>query len=209
MRRANTTFVNLRATLDDLKPLVDESKPVAKKLRPFLAELRPLARNARPTIRDLSKLIRRSGANNDLVELTRTNVPVRNIAVGPVNRNGKTREGAFPASIKALAGATPELGFARPYAPDLVGWFNDFSQTGYYDANGAMGRVALNVNAFTLDPSGNPQAPIAPNDVANSFLQFAQTGQYRRCPGSMERSFDGSNPIKTSTCDPTQVPPGP
>src|SRR3954453_23733337 len=28
MRRANTTFVNLRATLDDLKPLVDESKPV-------------------------------------------------------------------------------------------------------------------------------------------------------------------------------------
>ena len=36
MRRANTTFVNLRATLDDLTPLVNESKPVAKKLRPFL-----------------------------------------------------------------------------------------------------------------------------------------------------------------------------
>ena len=32
MRRANTTFVNLRATLDDLDPLVDESKPVAKQL---------------------------------------------------------------------------------------------------------------------------------------------------------------------------------
>src|SRR3954469_22398730 len=38
MRRANTTFVNLRATLDDLKPLVDESKPVTPKLRRFLAE---------------------------------------------------------------------------------------------------------------------------------------------------------------------------
>ena len=48
MRRANTTFVNLRAALDDLDPLVDDSKPVAKKLRPFLAELRPLARDARP-----------------------------------------------------------------------------------------------------------------------------------------------------------------
>ena len=37
--RANSTFVNLRATLDDLKPLVDESKPVAPKLRAFLAQL--------------------------------------------------------------------------------------------------------------------------------------------------------------------------
>ncbi|HEX4735582.1 MAG TPA: MlaD family protein, partial [Thermoleophilaceae bacterium] len=40
MRTANSTFVNLRATLDDLKPLVDESKPVAPKLRRFLAQLR-------------------------------------------------------------------------------------------------------------------------------------------------------------------------
>ena len=32
MRRANTTFVNFRATLDDAAPLVEESKPVAKKL---------------------------------------------------------------------------------------------------------------------------------------------------------------------------------
>ncbi len=207
MRRADSTFVNLRATLDDLKPLVRESKPVARKLRPFLAELRPLARNARPTIADLRRLVRQSGASNDLIELTRSNVPVRNIAVGPVNRNGKEREGALPASAKALAGATPELSFARPYTVDLVGWFNDFSQTGFYDANGSMGRVALNANAFTLDPSGNPQAPIAPNDVANTFLQFAQTGQTRRCPGSLERNFDGSNPIPNGVCDPSEVPP--
>lgn len=209
MRRADTTFVNLRATLADLEPLVDESKPVAKKLRPFLRELRPLARNARPTIRDLSNLIRRSGANNDLVELTRTNVPVRDIAIGPVTRNGKEREGALPASTKALAGATPQLGFARPYAVDLVGWFNDFSQTGYYDANGAVGRVALNVSAFTMDPTGNPLLPLAPNEVANEISSAAQLHQNKRCPGSLERSYDGSNPIKTETCDPSQVPPGP
>src|SRR3954454_154536 len=58
-RRANTTFVNLRAALDDLDPLVEGSKPVAKKLRPFLAELRPLARDARPTGHDLSKIASR------------------------------------------------------------------------------------------------------------------------------------------------------
>ena len=207
MRRANTTFVNLRALLRDFTPLVNESKPVAKKLRPFLAELRPLARDARPTIRDLSKLVKQAGASNDLIELTNSNVPVRNIAVGPVTRNGKSREGALPASVKALNGATPELGFARPYAVDLVGWFNDFSQTGFYDANGGMGRVALHVNAFTLDPQGNPQSPINPADVANTFLEFAQTGQTRRCPGSMERPQDGSSPVRTDTCDPSQLPP--
>jgi phospholipid/cholesterol/gamma-HCH transport system substrate-binding protein len=209
MRRANTTFLNLRAALDDLDPLVEDSKPVARKLRPFMAELRPLARDARPTIRDLSNLIRRSGANNDLVELTRTNVPVRDIALGPVDRNGAQREGAFPASVKALSGATPQLGFARPYVPDLIGWFNDFSQTGYYDANGAVGRVALHVSAFTMDPSGNPQAPIAPHEVASSITDAALLDQNRRCPGSLERPRDGSSPIKTEICDPSQLPSGP
>ena len=120
MRRADTTFVNLRATLDDLQPLVDESKPVAKKLRPFLAELRPLARDARPTLRDLSALVRSPGASNDLIELTKSSVPVRNAAVGPTKRNGKQRDGAFPGSTKALAAGHPRAGHgaalrARPH----------------------------------------------------------------------------------------------
>lgn len=209
MRRSNTTFVNLRRTLAELEPLVDESKPVARQLRPFLRELRPLARNARPTIRDLSNLVRRGGANNDLTELTRTNVPVRDIAIGPVTRNGKTREGAFPASTRALAGATPQLGFARPYAPDVIGWFNDFSQTGYYDANGSVGRVALNVSAFTMDPTGSPQfPPLAPNQVAASITNAAALHQNRRCPGALERPRDGSNPIRNEICDPNHGIPG-
>jgi phospholipid/cholesterol/gamma-HCH transport system substrate-binding protein len=211
MRRANTTFVNLRATLDDLAPLVEESKPVAKKLRPFLRELRPLARDARPTLRDLSRLIRQSGANNDLVELTRANVPLRNIAIGPVQANGQSREGAFPASVKALSGATPQLGFGRPYAVDLTGWFDDFSHSGFYDALGGTGRVALNVNAFALDPNGLPLPGglLPANQVGNSFLQLAQTGLDNRCPGSSERNRDGSNPFAPPgfDCDPNQVPP--
>jgi phospholipid/cholesterol/gamma-HCH transport system substrate-binding protein len=58
-RRANSTFVNLRATLGDLDRLVEESKPVAPQLAPFFRELRPLVREARPTIHDLRLLIRR------------------------------------------------------------------------------------------------------------------------------------------------------
>src|SRR4029079_8137967 len=37
MRRANTTFVNLRAALDDVDPLVDASKPVVRRLQPLPA----------------------------------------------------------------------------------------------------------------------------------------------------------------------------
>ena len=61
MRRANTTFVNLRAALDDVDPLVDASKPAVRRLGPFLDEARLFARDGEPTFRDLSRTIRRSG----------------------------------------------------------------------------------------------------------------------------------------------------
>ena len=216
MRRADTTFVNLRATLDDLEPLVDESKPVARKLRPFLAELRPLARDAVPTVRDLSRLIRRVGPSNDLIDLTRTNVPVRDIAIGPVQANGKQREGAFPATARALGESTGELAFARPYAVDLTAWFDDFSHSGYYDALGSVGRVALNVNAFSI-VGGLPTNLIPAGARGGAFDQLASQGavqlnQNNRCPGSLERTApDGSNPFVPpgGNCDPSQVPLGP
>ena len=61
MRRANTTFVNLRSTLDEVDPLVEASKPVAKRLGPFLSQARAFAADAEPTVRDLSQTIRRRG----------------------------------------------------------------------------------------------------------------------------------------------------
>ena len=44
LRRANTTFVNLRAALDDVDPLVDAAKPAAKRLGPFLDQARAVRR---------------------------------------------------------------------------------------------------------------------------------------------------------------------
>ena len=41
LRKANTTFVNLRATLDDLEQLVDESKPATRDLAPFFRRAAP------------------------------------------------------------------------------------------------------------------------------------------------------------------------
>ena len=44
LRKANTTFVNLRSTLDDLQLLVDESKPATKQLAPFFQRAAPADR---------------------------------------------------------------------------------------------------------------------------------------------------------------------
>jgi phospholipid/cholesterol/gamma-HCH transport system substrate-binding protein len=214
MRRANSTFVNLRATLDDLDPLVADSKPVAKKLRPFLAALRPFARDARPTVRDLSRLIRSPGASNDLIEATRALVPLRDVTVRDVQANGKQREGAFPATTKALSKSIPEIAFARPYAVDLTGWFDDFSTSGDADANGAASRAPPHVNAFAA-ATGQQTAvdgiikllPIPPQLQQAVFEQTATTGFYNRCPGSMERG-EAYKPTPDFNCDLNQVPTG-
>ncbi len=210
MRRANTTYVNLRAALDDLDPLVRDFKPVAKKLRPYTAELRRLTGDARPTVRDLAQVIRRPGATNDLVELARLTPRLRDIAVGPVRRNGKEREGALPATAEALSSATPRLAFARPYSVDFTGWLDDFSHSGNYDAQGGFARIGTHVNAFSF--KSGAITPIAPPLRAESFKSLAVLGQNNRCPGSAERDTgDRSAPFKPSpefNCDPTQVPPG-
>jgi phospholipid/cholesterol/gamma-HCH transport system substrate-binding protein len=210
MRRANTTFVNLRAALDDLDPLVNASKPVAKKLRPLLAELRPLANDARPTLRDLSALLRAPGNSNDLLELLRSQVPLRDATVRNVDEDGKSREGAFPASVKALDTATPEAAFVRPYTPDLLGWFDDFSHSGVFDALGASSRVAVHANAFSL--AEGTLYPVPPELRQAALKATLETGQRNRCPGAAEHvAGDKSNPYKPSpdfNCDPSQVLPG-
>ncbi|HEV2812294.1 MAG TPA: MlaD family protein [Solirubrobacteraceae bacterium] len=210
MRRANTTFVNLRSALDDLRPLVEESKPVAKRLRPFFAELRPLARDARPTIRDLSRLVKQRGEDNDLVDLTAGQIPLRDIAIGPVQANGEERKGAFPESVDALKKSIPELAYARPYAVDLTGWFDDFGHSGIYDALGGVSRVGTYINAFSqIDGILRP----IPQELRPSIGNInTRTGQRNRCPGAAEHPADDkSNPWKPTedhNCDPSQTLPG-
>lgn len=197
LRQANTTFANLRGTLDRLDPLVAESKPVTPKLRALLADLRPFARDARPTLRDLSDVVGRPGANNDLIELTRAAVPLRQIAVGPVTRNGKSRPGALPVGADALRGGTPIAAFVRPYSPDLGAWFDDFSHSGIYDAFGALSRAAPQ-----FARGGGTQA-----ERGAAFDKAAARGQNNRCPGSAEHG-GAFKPTPDFPCDISQVPPG-
>ncbi len=211
MRRANSTFVDLRGTLDELDPVVSASKPVTPKLRAVLRELRPFAREAVPTVRDLSALVRSNGENNDLIDLARAVPPLRDIAVREVERNGKRRPGSFAQSTASLKGQRPHLAYFRPYVVDFTAWLDDFSHSGVYDANGSASRVATSVNAFAA--VGAQLRPVPP-ELRDQVRQLEPTakGQNNRCPGAGERpAADKSNPWKPSAdfnCDLSQVPPG-
>jgi phospholipid/cholesterol/gamma-HCH transport system substrate-binding protein len=188
MRRANTTFVNLRSALDDADPLVDASKPVARKLDPFLSEARAFANGARPTIRDLRITIRKPGRGNDLINLMASAPPLARIAMETRNRSaspgaravpvGSVR-GAFPESADAFKNGAPEIALARPYTNDFLGWFDDYANTGGgYDALGAVARAQLNFAENMSLPRPGP------------LRKF----QFKKCPGSAEApADDGSN----------------
>jgi phospholipid/cholesterol/gamma-HCH transport system substrate-binding protein len=182
---------------------------VAKKLRPFMAELRPTARDARPTLADLAEVLRRPGADNDLLELTKLQPALRDATVKEVDANGKKREGAFQATTKALHDLAPEVGYVRPYAPDAVGWFDDFSHSGIYDALGAASRVGIHASAFAL--LNGQLSPVPPELRDQAFTAGAALNQRNRCPGSSEHpNPDGSNPYKPPNvdCNVDEVLPG-
>jgi phospholipid/cholesterol/gamma-HCH transport system substrate-binding protein len=193
MRRANTTFVNLRSTLDQVDPLVEASKPVAKRLGPFLSQARAFAADAEPTVRDLSLTIRRNGRANDLINLVQSFPALAEIATVKKDRSyapggtrhsvGETR-GAFQESVDALKGGAGEISFARPYTTDFLGWFDDFSTTGGgFDALGATARGFITMSEVLHKDS----------------LAYKQ---YKRCPGSAEPpARDGSNVLSQEERD--------
>jgi phospholipid/cholesterol/gamma-HCH transport system substrate-binding protein len=221
MRLANTTFVNLRSALDDLKPLVDDSKPAAPKLEKLLLQLRPLANDSVPTLKDLSNIISRPGANNDLIDLTKLGVPLADATVRNIRADGAVRTGAFPESTTALNESTPELAVARPYAVDLTGWFEGFTHPGTITANGGASRVAPIVGVGSIENGVLNILPPFVNATLRSVLAFGSssgssagsqtgvlvTGQGDRCPGSMERGAV-YYPETGFPCNPNEVPTG-
>jgi phospholipid/cholesterol/gamma-HCH transport system substrate-binding protein len=201
LRKANTTFVNLRSTLDDLDPLVAASKPATKDLARFLTDLRPLLVEAEPTIGDLNTLVHQPGAANDLTDLL-NQAPALERAAKP----------SFAHSIQALQQLTPVLKFIRPYTPDFIGWLRDFGQgASNYDANGHFARIQPIFNAYSFSdtPAGGTLTPI-PASQRFAGLEKA----VKRCPGAASQApADGSAPWRdtdgTLDCDASLVPPGP
>ncbi len=203
LRQSNTTFVNLRAALDDLEPLVNTAKPATKDLAPFLRELRPVFQDLVPFTRNLRLVVDRPGRANDARDL---------LAILPSveRRVSKT----FPHSEAAIRRFQPNLNFIRAYTPDLFNGIGKFGQVaGYYDGNGHYVRAAVaGQNLFRYNAAGI----LEPISRAEQYAPFGDTSVNRRCPGgATQPAPDGSNPwvgggsVDPSECDPGDVPPGP
>jgi phospholipid/cholesterol/gamma-HCH transport system substrate-binding protein len=205
MRRSNTTFVNLRSALDDVDPLVNASKPVAKKLGPFLDQLQPLFHDLKPTVADLRSIVRKPGTSNDLTELTRTFGPLASEALDTKNRSvdfgggaqdvGST-QGAFPAAIQGFKDASPVIGFGRSYTPDFLGWLDDFSTSGGYDALGGISRTQVIFNATTAENAIPAIIPLPKR--GDAYKQLNRVYQYKRCPGASEAPASDKSNVYTA-----------
>jgi phospholipid/cholesterol/gamma-HCH transport system substrate-binding protein len=208
MRQTNTTFVNLRAALDDLDPLVETAKPATKNLASFLSELRPVLSKAVPVFKNLRLGASRKGFANDTAE-----------ALGflPVVQERSAK--AFPHAEQAIDDFQPTLNFARAYAPDIFNGFGKLGQiTGYYDGNGHYARAQVALNLFQRNGASGVLEPIPPSQQYDAFGPSAPVR--RPCPGGATQSApDGSNPfteppfagsgVSPSECDPADAPPGP
>jgi phospholipid/cholesterol/gamma-HCH transport system substrate-binding protein len=207
MRQANTTFVNLRAALDDLDPLVNTAKPATKNLAPFLAELRPVLSKFKPFLGNLRLAVARPGKANDAAEL---------LAVLPTVQERASK--AFPHSEEAIAAFQPNLNFARAYVPDIFNALGKLgTAAGYYDGNGHYLRAATSAQNLFKYNTGTLE-PITKAQQYNVFGSSA--GVHRRCPGgATQKAADASNPfvdppwsgssVNSSECNPADVPPGP
>jgi phospholipid/cholesterol/gamma-HCH transport system substrate-binding protein len=212
LRQANTTFVNLRATLDDLDPLVASAKPATRHLTPFLRQLRLVSERGVPVIHDLRLAINRKGGANDLTDALRDQP-----------RAERAASRAVPHAIQGLNDSQPVISFARPYSPDLFAWISKFGQdASYYDADGHYVRVSTaEANPFHYCTAGDTN-PVcvghSPGDLEPIPLsqQFSDLsfGTFTRCPGGATQPISGSNPFLDGgsldgKCDPSDVPPGP
>jgi phospholipid/cholesterol/gamma-HCH transport system substrate-binding protein len=223
LRQANTTFVNVRAFLDDLTPLVNEFKPATKDLAPFLRKLRPVAERSVPVFRNLRLAVNRSGPTNDVTDSLRE---------APKIERKASR--AIPRTIAGLDASQPVIEFARPYMPDLMGFISKFAEvTSFYDYSGHYARVsAAQANIFHLCEPGdtNSQCASAGGPYATGQLAPIPPSQqfddlefdiFTRCPGGTTQPIPGSNPFTDDgnllsggqapnpKCDPSDVPPGP
>jgi phospholipid/cholesterol/gamma-HCH transport system substrate-binding protein len=198
LRQGNSTFVDLRATLDDLDPLLQASRPAAAVLPRFFREFTPLVNESVPTFQNLSAIVHKPGAFNDATDAVQHLPQLLRIG-GP----------AFRSSITAMRRGQPVIDFLRPYSPDLVGWFRDFGQSAAnYDANGHYARVMPIFGAFQYQASDQTLQPVPPSQR----LAGLRSGFNRRCPGAASQPRpDGSNPYAPAgfDCDPTDVLPGP
>ena len=191
MRQANTTFVNLRAALDDLDPLVNTAKPATKNLAPFLAELRPVLSEIHPLhpqpaphrrpARQGQRRRRTAGRAADGAGTGLEGVP----ALRRGDRRLPARTSTSPAPTRRTSSTRlGKLGAAA----------------GYYDGNGHYVRAATSAQNLFNYERRHPRTDHARR--SSSTPSAPRPPVHRRCPGgATQTAADGSNPFVDPPCE--------
>ncbi|MGI9020804.1 MAG: MlaD family protein [Solirubrobacterales bacterium] len=202
LRQSNTTFVNLRAALDDLDPLVATAKPATEDLAPFLRDLRPVVQRAVPVVGDLRLAIATPGPDNDLTDVLRVAPRVQELA-----------SIASDAGVDAINDSEPNVELFRSYSPDLMAAIAKLGQvTAFYDGNGHYARVLpAGLGTFTYDPGSDELVPAYDDPGAQTDFYTSTPGAFdpagfERCPGAASQApADASAPFLDDVagqCDP-------
>jgi phospholipid/cholesterol/gamma-HCH transport system substrate-binding protein len=209
MREANTTFVNLRAALDDLDPLIADTKAVMPELAPFLRRLQPVVSDSVPVFKNLGLAFNTPGIDNDLNDA---------FALAPAAQSAASK--SVQPTLQALADSQHLIAFFRPYSPDLLSVVGKLgASAGYYDFNGHYVRAQpAGGNLFAYaDGTGL----LTPLPESQQFTPFQATGLklFERCPGAATQPNAGwptptDHPFLddgnlNGLCNPNDVPPGP
>lgn len=198
LRQGNTTFVNLRAALDDVEPLLAANGRAADAgLAGFLRnDVTPVLRKLKPVASNLATTASRPGPDNDTNELLEALIPLQS-----------TARPAVTAMVRAMNASQEELSETRAYSPDI---FNAFGKIGAasanYDASAHYARVRptatglYQLNGTTIEP--------ADSEIYGGLDLISGIN---RCPGGSTQPIAGSNPFLddgnlVGKCDPSQVP---
>ena len=223
LRQTNTTFVNLRATLDDLDPLVQASYPATKNAAPFLRKTAKVANDSVPVFSKLADIARLPGPNNDLAD-TLKRLPDGQAArrqrpaggdQGDERLPGRHRlAAALHARSDRLAGEVRRghrlLQRRRPLRARPAGRRQPVRLR--HRNQHAEGKYQA---AYTGPPA---QYPADPTNI--DYLYVIDPADNERCPGGGSAPApDGSNPfvgpawpasgLTPSDCNPSWIPPGP
>lgn len=198
LRQANTTFVNLRAALDDVEPFVAASGRAADAgLADFLkTELRPVLKRARPVFSNLATAAYKPGPDNDLSDLESALIPIH-----------EAGEPASKALIGAMNDSQEEMSETRAYAPDIWGSLSKLGASlANYDGAGHYARVRPTATGL-YQLNGNQIQPA----TTTTFGGLDLFTSMQRCPGGGAQPVAGSNPFLddgnlVGKCDPGQVP---
>ena len=164
---------------------------------------------------DLSKIVQRPGAANDLIELTNLQVPLRDVTTRKFDANGKEREGAFKASQDGAQGQHARVRLLPPLHARPARLVRRLQPL--RPLRRARRRLARRHPRQRVQPHRHRRRRPVRADPAGAARRRrsrprSTRDQHNRCPGGGEhKAEDGSGPWKPTPdfpCDASQVLPG-